>query len=52
MSVDLAGDLPVILMHQGGWDEIAVFLGPVLIIALLVVVARRQAPPPEEEDGE
>ncbi|WP_161784525.1 hypothetical protein [Actinokineospora spheciospongiae] len=52
MTVYRAEELPVILMHQGGWDEIAVFLGPVLIIALLVVVARRQAPPPEEEDGE
>ena len=45
----LAADLPVVLMHQGGWDEIAIFVGPVLIIGLLVHVARRQAPPPEDD---
>ncbi|WP_162788240.1 hypothetical protein [Amycolatopsis albispora] len=40
----------VVLAHQGGWDEIMLFAGPVAIIVLLVVLARRQAPPPEEED--
>ncbi|MGC7098770.1 hypothetical protein ACPZ19_29210 [Amycolatopsis lurida] len=39
-----------VLAHQGGWDEIMLFAGPVAIIVLLVVLARRQAPPPEEDD--
>ncbi|UJW31270.1 hypothetical protein L3Q67_39790 [Saccharothrix sp. AJ9571] len=41
-----------VLAHQGGWDEIMVFAGPVAIIVLLVVLARRQAPPPEDGDDE
>ncbi|MBE1494515.1 hypothetical protein H4696_001615 [Amycolatopsis lexingtonensis] len=42
----------VVMMHQGGWDEIALFTGPVVIIALLIFLARRQVPPPDEEDDE
>ncbi len=42
--------LPVVMMHQGGWDEMLIFVGPVGIIVLLIVVARRQAPPPEDDD--
>ncbi|MFI6025290.1 hypothetical protein [Amycolatopsis magusensis] len=41
-----------VLAHQGGWDEIMVFAGPVAIIVLLVVLARRQAPPLEDGDDE
>ncbi|WP_186382914.1 hypothetical protein [Amycolatopsis rhizosphaerae] len=33
--------LPVIEAHEGGWDELAVFLGPLAIVAVLVYVARR-----------
>jgi len=40
----------VVLMHQGGWDEIALFTGPVAIIALLIFLARRQVPPDDEEE--
>lgn len=34
----------VILMHQGGWDELLLVLGPLIIIVVLVVVARKQVP--------
>ncbi len=34
----------VILMHQGGWDEILLVVGPLVVIAVLIVVARKQAP--------
>jgi hypothetical protein len=40
----------VVMMHQGGWDEIALFTGPVAIIALLIFLARRQVPPDDEEE--
>ncbi|WP_370963051.1 hypothetical protein [Amycolatopsis sp. cg9] len=42
----------VVLMHQGGWDEIALFTGPVAIIGLLIFLARRQVPPPDDEDDD
>ncbi|MQA61078.1 MAG: hypothetical protein GEU86_06205 [Actinophytocola sp.] len=40
--MNLAGR--VILMHQGGWDEWLLVLGPLIIIVVLVVVARKQVP--------
>ncbi|UUV32478.1 hypothetical protein NQK81_03210 [Amycolatopsis roodepoortensis] len=41
----------VVMMHQGGWDEILIFVGPVAIIGLLIYVARKQVPTtPEDED--
>ncbi|MGW5705369.1 MULTISPECIES: hypothetical protein [Amycolatopsis] len=42
----------VVMMHQGGWDEILIFVGPVVIIGLLIYVARKQVPttPEDEED--
>lgn len=40
----------VVLMHQGGWDEILLGLGPLLIIGVLILVARRQNPGDEGED--
>lgn len=43
----------VILMHQGGWDEIMLVVGPLIIIGVLIVVARKQAPaedPVEDEE--
>ncbi|SFQ18029.1 hypothetical protein SAMN05421810_10564 [Amycolatopsis arida] len=41
----------VVMMHQGGWDEIAIVAGPVLVIAVLIAVARRQRPPEDEDDS-
>jgi hypothetical protein len=34
----------VVMMHQGGWDEIAIVGGPLLIIGVLIAVARKQRP--------
>ncbi|MFE6616630.1 hypothetical protein [Amycolatopsis sp. NPDC057786] len=42
----------VVMMHQGGWDEILIFAGPVVIIGLLVYVARKQVPTTPEEDDD
>lgn len=42
--------LAAMLAHQGGWDEIMLVLGPiVVIIAVLAVVKRRvdRMPPPD-----
>jgi hypothetical protein len=41
----------VILMHQGGWDELLIALGPLVVIAVLVIAARRNVPTePEDQD--
>lgn len=32
-----------ILAHQGGWDEIALVGGPILIFAAMLALARRRA---------
>ena len=32
-----------ILAHQGGWDEIALVGGPIIVFAGLLLVARRRA---------
>jgi hypothetical protein len=32
-----------ILAHQGGWDEIALVAGPIVVFAGLLAVARRRA---------
>lgn len=29
--------------HQGGWDEILLVLGPILLIAALLIIANRRA---------
>ena len=46
---DMTG-LSAILAHQGGWDEILLVLGPIiLIVGILAVVKRRvdrMGPPP------
>ncbi len=33
---------PVLLAHQGGWDEIALIGGPILLIMGLLLVAKRR----------
>ena len=42
--------LPAILAHQGGWDELLLVIGPiVVIVGILAVVKRsvdRMGPPP------
>lgn len=42
----------VILMHQGGWDELLIGLGPLIVIAVLVVAARRNVPTEAEAEAE
>ena len=37
-----AGTSPVLLAHQGGWDEILLIGGPILIIMALLRVAKRR----------
>lgn len=32
-----------LLAHQGGWDEILMVAGPVVVFGLLLAVARRRA---------
>ncbi len=32
-----------LLAHQGGWDEIVLIAGPILIIAGLLVLAKKRA---------
>ena len=32
-----------LLAHQGGWDEILMVLGPVVIFVYLLVIARKRA---------
>lgn len=45
-----------ILAHQGGWDEIAMVAGPIVVFAGLLAVARRRAlrhlPPVAGDTGE
>ena len=33
---------PILLAHQGGWDEIALIAGPVLLIMALLWLAKRR----------
>ena len=35
--------MPVVLAHQGGWDEVLLVLGPLLVFAVLLLVAKRRA---------
>ena len=37
-------ELPIsaLIAHQGGWDEILLVAGPILIIATLLVVVKRR----------
>jgi hypothetical protein len=35
--------MAVVLAHQGGWDEMLMVLGPILVIVLLLRVARNRA---------
>ena len=33
---------PLVLAHQGGWDEILFVLAPLILFAVLLLVARRR----------
>ena len=46
-------DGAAVLAHQGGWDEILMVVGPIVIFALLLRAANRRAARLEEEsEGE
>ncbi len=34
--------LAVVLAHQGGWDEILLIVGPMLVVVLLLWLAKRR----------
>ena len=44
------------LAHQGGWDEILLILGPVLVVVGLLRLAKKRVdattPPPASTDAE
>lgn len=42
-------DVDVVLMHQGGWDEALMLLGPIAIIVALIYAARKKRPPDSED---
>ena len=46
----------MVLAHQGGWDEMLMVLGPILVIVLLLRLAKkraeRSAPPETAEPDE
>ena len=46
----------MVLAHQGGWDEMLMVLGPILVIVLLLRLAKkraeRSAPPVDAEEPE
>lgn len=45
--------MTALLAHQGGWDEILLVLGPILVIAGLLKLAKRRvdlATRPDEPD--
>ena len=37
-----AGIPAALLAHQGGWDEILLVVGPIVVVAGLLVLARRR----------
>jgi hypothetical protein len=43
---------PVLLAHQGGWDEILMVLVPIALFAVLLVIANRRANLIEERRGQ
>lgn len=43
-TVDTVSEWPVrVVAHQGGWDEIVLVAGPLLLLWVLLVVANRRA---------
>jgi hypothetical protein len=36
------GSFAVVLAHQGGWDEILLIVGPMVVVVLLLRLAKRR----------
>ena len=51
-AVLATGTGPVLLAHQGGWDEILLIGGPILIIAGLLWLAKRRVEAAAEADAD
>jgi hypothetical protein len=49
-----AGARPVIVAHQGGWDEVLLIGGPIIIIAGLLILAKKRVDSalPDSQDSE
>ncbi len=48
------GTSPAIIAHQGGWDEVLLIGGPIIIIAGLLILAKKRvdsALPDSNESG-
>lgn len=41
----------IVLAHQGGWDEILLVAGPLVLLWLLLVMANRRAKRLSDQDG-
>jgi hypothetical protein len=39
-----------VLAHQGGWDEILVVVGPMIVIGAVLAVVRRRVGPAVDDD--
>ena len=37
-----AGTHPVLVAHQGGWDEVLLISGPIIVIAGLLILAKKR----------
>jgi hypothetical protein len=42
INARLAGDIPAVVAHQGGWDELLLVAGPMAVVAGLLWIARRR----------
>ncbi len=43
--------IPALLAHQGGWDEILMILGPLLVVGIALWVANKRANQLDQGDG-
>lgn len=46
--------IPALVAHQGGWDEILLVAGPIVVIVAVLAVAKRRVDrwePPGHDDG-
>jgi hypothetical protein len=40
--MNLIASAATVLAHQGGWDEVALIGGPILVIIVLLAIAKRR----------
>lgn len=39
----------VVMLHAGGWDEMLIAAGPLIVIGALIYIARKKVPVDDEE---